>query len=120
MTSRDEYVAVIKEAFVTLGKKAAMEFLVAQLPFLGKGFGLAVLNPIVAYFVTVGLKGITEGVETAAFFLYIDMRVGAQGKDFERAAFENYAAQRRGTPEEKANAEARLRRELRKFVTLTN
>jgi len=120
MSSRDDYVAVIKEAFVTLGKKAAMDFIVAKLPFLGQGFGLAVFNPIVAYFVTMAAKGITEGAETAAFFLYIDMRVGIQGKAFEKAAYANFSAQRSGTPQEKANAEANLRRELRNFISLTS
>lgn len=120
MSTRDEYVATIKDAFVTLGKKAAMEYLVAQLPFLGKGIGLAVLNPILAFFITQALKGVTTGAETAAFFLYIDMRVGNQGKAFEKAALENYKAQRTGTPQEKANAEANLRRALRELITLTN
>lgn len=120
MTSRDEYAAIIKEAFVTLGKKAAMDFIVAKLPFFGKGIGLTVFNPILGYFITVGLKGVTTGVETAAFFLYIDMRVGAQGRAFEEAAYKNYEAQRSGTPREKADAEAILRRELRSFIALTN
>ena len=118
MSSRDVYVDVIKEAFITLGKKAAMEFIVAKLPFLQSGFGAIIVNPIVGYFITMAVKGITEGAETAAFFLYIDMRVGEQGKDFEAAAYENYRAQREGTPEEKLRAENNLKITLRNLVHL--
>lgn len=120
MSSRDEYVAVIKQAFVTLGKKAAMEFIVAQLPFLGRGFGLSVLNPIAGYFVGLAVQGIVEHTETAAFFLFIDMRGSSQGKAFEQSAYENYRAQRQGTPQEKLNAEANLKRDLRALVVFSN
>lgn len=118
MSSRDEYVAVIKQAFVTLGKKAAMEYIVAKIPALGKGFAGTTLNPILGFFIGLAMKGITEGAETAAFFLYIDMRVGEQGKDFEAAAYENYRAQREGTPEEKLRAENNLKVTLRNLVHL--
>jgi hypothetical protein len=120
MSSRDEYVAVIKQAFITLGKKAAMEFIVAKIPQLGVGILGAVANPILGYFIGLALEGITTAAETAAFFLYIDMRVGQQGKDFEAAAYANYNAQRNGTPQEKANAEKQLKTALRKLVVLTN
>ena len=118
MSSRDEYVAVIKQAFVTLGKKAAMDYIVAQIPALGKGIAGAIVNPVIGFFITQALEGIIEGAETAAFFLYIDMRVGDQGKDFEAAAYENYRAQREGTPEEKLRAENNLKVTLRNLVHL--
>lgn len=116
MSSRDEYIAVIKQAFVTLGKEAAMKYLVGLMPFLSGGIAGAILYPILAHYTELILKGIITGAETSAFFAYIDMRVGKQGQAFEAAAYRNYHAQRGTNEKEKADAEKNLRVELRNFV----
>lgn len=116
MSTRDEYVEVIKNAFTTLAKQAAMRYLLSNLPFLA----ISWINPIASYFVGIVIEGIVVRGETAAFFLYIDMRVGQQAKDFEAAAYENYHAQQNGTPQEKKDAEANLKNKFRAFAVLTN
>ena len=114
--TRDEYVASLKQAFVTLGTKVSNGYLVAQIPFLG--------NPIVNKFLTLILnklmKELVDNVETGAFFTYIDVRVPKQGRDFASAAWRNYQAQQSGTPEEKSNAEKDLIKKFHALAMLTN
>jgi len=115
-SSRDEYADQIKSAFLTIGKQAAMKFLVAKFSFLGA----AIINPIVGFFVEMVLQALITEAETAAFFAYIDMRTGSQSKEFEEAAKENFLAQKSGTDEQKRIAAEKLRRSFRDFVSLTN
>lgn len=125
MTTRDEYVASIKQAFFTLGKEAALDYIRGQLPFLTGQvrnkyiafLGVHLANPLAGWIVGLTLESLVTKAETAAFFLYIDMRVGAQGKDFEAAAFANYQAQRQGTDVEKQNAEKNLKAAFHRFAT---
>lgn len=117
MGSRDEYVQSIKDAFLTLAKKAAMATIVQKLPFL---LQFAFLNNIASFIVGKVLEYAIKEGEVGAFFLYIDMRVGVQSKSFTDAALYNSKAQVNGTPEEKKIAEENLINSFRAFVKFTN
>jgi len=116
MSLRDEYVASVKSAFVTLGKDAVMKLLIQKVPFLSWGF----FNPIASMFVGWVLTQVVDATETGLFFLYIDMRVNTQAKDFEQAAYNNYKTRLNGTPEEIKLAEENLKVAFTKFVRITN
>lgn len=116
MISHDEYVQVIKQTFITIGRKVAIKRLVGLFPI----FANPILNPIVLYFVEMIVVALATEGEMDAFFLYIDMRVGKQSEKFEEAAYENYRVQQSGTKQEKLNAENKLRAEFDSFVRLTS
>lgn len=116
MSSRDEYVDSVKRSFVTLGKDAVMKALLQKVPFLSLPF----FNPLAGMFITWVLTKVTELTETGIFFLYIDMRVNSQAKEFEAAAYANRIAQLSGTAEEKKRAEHNLKVAFTKFIRLTN
>lgn len=114
--TQQQYVDLIKSALLTATRKAVMDYLVAQIPFLGWAF----VNPIVGMIVDQILSIVFQQTELAAFFFYIDFRTVAQGKDFENAAVANQTAQTNGTPEQKAKAEQDLITAFRAFAKLTN
>jgi len=116
MSSRDEYVDSVKRSFITLGKDAVMRELLKKVPFLS----LPVVNPFAVLIVTWILTKVTEMTETGIFFLYIDMRVNSQAKEFEAAAYANRIAQISGTAEEKKRAEHNLKIAFTKFIRLTS
>lgn len=109
-----EYVEIIQDSFVSIGVRAIMADLVSRSTF----FALPFFNPITKLFVEYIVKSIAVKLETQSFFWFIDMRVGAQGKDFEKAALENFIAQREGTPEEKKRAEENLKIHFRALAVL--
>lgn len=113
--NRDDYVSLLKEAFVTLGVDSVMKRLVAQIPFLAWPF----FNPLTKLAIRWVVKELVERGETAAFFYYIDVRIKGQHLDFEKAAIENSIAQLEGSPEEKKRAEENLKVAFRNFVHLT-
>ena len=114
--TRDEYVTLLRDTFVTLGVKAVMEHLVLKWSF----FALPFVNPVTNLAVKYIVQLLAKQAETAAFFLYIDMRVGKQAKDFESAAIRNFMAQRTGTPEERKDAEEKLKAAFSLFVRLSS
>lgn len=114
--TRDEYVSIVQSTFVTLGKNAAMKFLVSNFPF----FGWSVINPIAGFFVGLVVEALAKEGEMQAFFLYIDFRVKKQSEAFERAAAENYEAQK-GTDENRKRVAAEiLKLEFSKFARLSH
>jgi 3-hydroxyacyl-CoA dehydrogenase len=114
--TRQEYVTLMKETFITLGVKAVMMEMTSRAAFLAWPFFNPVATMLVKYIVT---KLATTG-ETAAFFLYIDTRVGKQADAFEAAAIKNFLAQKSGSAQEKLDAENNLKRTFAEFVVLTN
>lgn len=111
--TRDEYVASLKSTFLAVGVKQVMEFLISKSAF----FGLSFINPIMAYIVSKVVTILIEKTDVAIFFLYIDMRVGEQAKNYETAALNNHYAQI-GTDEElKKKTEADLIRTFTEFAT---
>lgn len=121
MASRDEYVELLKSTALSVGKKKVLPLLLARLPAkLTTGFFGALLNPFFGLIVGEALEIAIRETEMGAFFLYIDLRTSAQGREFEKQARANFEAQKNGTPEEKELAEKALIDAFRKFVKLTN
>lgn len=114
MGTRDEYVAVIKSTFVSLGKTLIVETANKYLPFLS----LPVIKQVFNYVIDWALTLLVDKTETGIFFLYIDFRVAAQSKEFERAAYVNYYAQQTGTKEQKRDAKIQLLKASREFIAL--
>lgn len=112
MLTREQYVAGIKNLFLVLAKEAVMKQLTASIPFLGGSF----FGPIVGQFIAVILNMAISGTETAAFFQYIDMRVGGQQKDFEKAIAEMISAPEDKKEEAEQNAKLAFKNLVR-FVT---
>lgn len=113
MGSRDDYVDALKSSFVTLGTNAALTALSAEAPWLN----LPIIRSIARFFVGRVLRIVADTGETAVFFLYIDIRVNKQAKDFEFAAYANHEAQLNGTKEQKIAAEKLL---FEKFVAFAS
>lgn len=111
-----EYVEVIKNTAINLGKKTLMKALLTKVPFLFYGpFGV-----ITELLIEKALVILIRETEFAVFFKYIDMRVDQQGKDFTEAALNNYRIQQNGTPEEKKKSEEELISKFKSFVKLTS
>lgn len=114
--TRDQYVEALKSAALDMGRKLVMDWLVAQLPWIA----WKIPNVIAGFVVSQVLKIAIRETEFGLFFLYIDLRTSSQGRSFEAAALRNREAQTKGTPEEKARAEAELISSFRAFVKFTN
>ena len=114
--TRDEYVASIKSSFVTLGTKAAMGYLVTQMPFIAEPIMYKLVETLVYEMMT----KVVNGGELAIFFQYTDFRVNQQGNAFVQAALKNHQAQLSGTEEEKQRAETELIDRFAEFASLTN
>lgn len=120
-SSRDLYVEQLKSTFLALGKEQVLKLLLAQLPArLTTGFIGTLLNPIFGYLVGKVLEIAIREAEIGAFFLYIDLRVKGQAKDFNEKMAANLEAQKGGDPREIAKAEKELKDAFKAFVKLTN
>lgn len=115
MSSRDEYVASLKQAFVTLGGKTIFGLLVADFPFLG----LPIIRNIAQVYIEKYLNKTANSTEMGVFFFYIDVRVNKQSGEFVAACFNNRAAQLTGSDQEKKSAEETLRIAFNRFAVLT-
>ena len=121
MPTRDEYVELLKSTALSVGKQKVLPLLLAQLPAkLTTGFFGALLNPLFGLIVGKALEIAIRETEMGAFFLFIDLRTSAQGREFEKQALANFEKQKHGTPEEKEAAELALIDAFRKFVKFTN
>lgn len=119
--TRDEYVEQLKSTFLSLGKQQVLKLLLAQLPAkLTSGFIGSLLNPILGFLVGKILEIAIREAEIGAFFLYIDMRVKGQGKDFDAKIAANLEAQKSGDPVKIAKAEKELLVAFKNFVKLTS
>lgn len=116
MSTKDDYVAAIKAAFVTMGDKAVESLLISYIPILGS----PILSSILDYLVNFFMKQLVDQGEIAAFFVYTDFRVSAQGAAFTDAAMKNNLAQLNGTDQEKADAKKALWDAFRIFARLTS
>jgi len=114
--TRQEYIDLIKSAFLTAGKKAVMGYLVDKIAF----FSLPIVNPILSMIVEKILTILIQSAEMLAFFTYTDFRVAAQGKSFEAAALRNHIAQQGGSDDEKREAEKLLIDSLRSFIRIAS
>jgi hypothetical protein len=112
----ESYVQFLKTTFKDAGVKLVMKYLVSQIPF----FRLAFINPIAAFFVGKVISIAVDKTELGAFFLFIDLRISAQGRAFEQVALLNYEVQKNGTKEEKLDAEEKLIEKFRELVKFSN
>ena len=123
--SHDELASAIKQAAITIGKKALLNFFEKSIVewAAGKALGKLVTslwflaNPLVGFIIDRLLVYLVQQTEFGLFFWYIDTRVSNQGRDFASAAIENRKAQASGTDMEKANAEKRLRDTFYQFAS---
>lgn len=111
--SQIEYANNLKQAAISMGRKLVLEYIKSKIPFLGNIF----FGPIVGFFIGKVLEIAFEKTELGLFFLFIDMRVGEQAKQFQAAVDKNSKAQ---TESEKKNAEIDLINSFRAFVKLHN
>lgn len=114
--TRDDYVASIKSAFVTVGSKAVEGILIGYFPFLASPF----LSPVLNWIVEKVMTDLADGGELAAFFVYIDMRVTAQGRAFSEAAAKNQEALKNGTEADKAQAKIDLMKAFADLARVTS
>lgn len=92
--TRDEYVETLKATALDLGKRAVLRQLAASVPMFSGGFFGWLAGMIVGKVLQVAI----QQTEFGAFFLYIDMRVDEQGRDFEAAATAYHAAKLEDKP----------------------
>jgi hypothetical protein len=85
-------------------------------PFISLGPFSIIAGYIVGKILEIAIKE----TEFGAFVMYVDFRTNAQGREFEAAALKHQEAQKSGTPEEKANAEADLINKFRALARWTN
>lgn len=114
MLSRQAYVDAMKSAFVAIGVDFTLSWLGSNLPWTR----LPVIRNIVKAVAEKYWSEAARATEFAAFIYFIDTRVNKQGNDFVAAAYANHAAQKNGTPEEKARAESDLKKAHTAFVHL--
>lgn len=120
-TPHDDYVKFLKDLALSIGKKQVLALLIPALPTgLTTGFIGTLLNPLFGFIVGLVLEFAIRETEIGMFFLYIDLRTSAQGRDFEAAARANLDKQKNGSPEQKAKAEKELIDAFRAFVKFTN
>jgi hypothetical protein len=118
---RDEYVELLKSTALSLGKKAVLNLLIPALPgWMTSGLIGTLLNPLFGYLVGMILELAIRETEIGMFFLYIDLRTSAQGREFEKTARANLEKQKNGTPAEKEKSEKELIDAFRAFVKFTN
>jgi hypothetical protein len=121
VSSRDEYVELLKSTVLSLGKKQILPLLLAQLPAgMTTGFVGMLLNPIFGFLVGKVLEIAIRETEIGAFFLYIDLRTSAQGREFEEVMRKNLEAQKGSDPVAKEKAEKELIVAFKAFAKLTN
>lgn len=121
MSSRDDYVELLKSAALSMAKKEIMPLILSQLPSaLTTGFLGSILTPVLGFIVGKVLEIAIHETEIGLFFLYIDLRTSAQGRDFEKTMRANLDAQKNGTLEQKDQAEKDLKDAFKAFIKLTN
>ena len=114
--NQSDYVAQLKAAALSIGKKAVLEKLGAALPFFATGF----FNVVAGFIVGEVLEYAIMETELGAFFYYVDMRTESQSKDFQNAAEIYQTILKKGNKEEIADAEKKLIDSFRAFIKLRN
>lgn len=118
---RDNYVEMLKAAALSLAKKTVLNLILAELPRgLTTGIVGSIVTPVIGFVIGLVIQYAIMKTELAIFFLYIDLRTSAQGRDFEKSMKLNLDAQKSGNKEAIKNAEKKLVdsfRELAKFTS---
>lgn len=113
--TRDETVAAIKTAFVSMGRAAALAAL-APIPF----FNFPGIKQVTEFLITKLLEVISNATEMEAFFLYTDFRTNAQGRDFTQKALDYEAAKKTGDKDAIAKAEQALIDSMRALIKFSS
>lgn len=116
MSTRDEYVEVLKSTLVSMIKKSLLKALISKLPFLAWG----PIGPFVGLVVGKLAEIVVKETEVGLFCFFIDLRTNRQAGKFTEASIENWKIQQGGTDEEKKLAENKLIDSFREFVKLSN
>ena len=118
MSSREQYVQVIKSGAKTVVKNSLSKVISGKLlSWLPTTF-LTALNPLVGWIAGILADELVEASEMYAFFLYVDFRTTKQGqKTYEDMEY-NYQMQINGTKAQKAQAEKNLMESSRKLIAL--
>lgn len=112
----DDFVNILKEELLKSLVKSSTTWLVSKLPFLGWG----PLAPILNLFLTKFLKFLIYESEMACYFLFVELRVNKQGKDFYNALEAKFKAIEGGNPDEIKKTEKDAIDAFRNLVKLTN
>lgn len=113
--TREETVAAIKSAFVSVGK-IAVKTALAPIPF----FNFPIISTIVDFVITKILECVSNAAEMKAFFLYTDFRTNAQGRDFTEKALNYEAIKKTGDAAKTAIAEKELIDSMRVLVKFSS
>lgn len=112
--TRQEYIDAIKKAAIATGKSGLIKVLLIKAPFLF----YPVIGPITELLLGKILEILINETEFAAFFLYMDVRISKQGKEFAEAAVNNYKVQQTGTDQEKKDAEKLLMEKFKPLIVI--
>lgn len=112
MSPSKQYAEAMKQAFFYTVKKLVLDKIFATIPL----FGVGIFNPIISYFVGKLVEILAENGKLLVYFTYIDMRVGAQGDAYEKAAKAYYEAVQKGNDDEIKKAEKLLDKRFDEFV----
>lgn len=112
--THEDYVNMLKDTALKMGKKALKDKALKVVPFLFWG----PLGPITEIVIGKVVETVIIQSELVAFYYYIDLRTSSQGRAFSRAAHANYKAQQSGTEEEKKKAEKDLIEAFNNFAIL--
>jgi len=115
MTSRDEYVGVVKSTAQNLATKLVMARLVVAQPWIAHPIVYAIVETIVDEM----FEELIEKTEFGAFFLFIDFRTNKQGRAFFDAAVRNVKAKLGTDEKEKADAQKALIEAFNNFASWT-
>ena len=112
----DDYIKQAKAFILKRAVKQVFKILVTKLPFLSWG----PVGPLVQFLLKIVIKLAIYETDMSIFFLYTDVRVNAQGREFYQAAEDNMRVQKEGTEQEKKDAEKFLIDSFRNLVKLSN
>lgn len=109
---------VARDSFLTglikLGTSDVIKYLALKVPFFTLSIPAGIAKIVVEQILTIVVKNTSLGI----YFLRVDLSVGKQAKDFERAAKENEKAQLSGDKKAIEKAERELVERARDLIKL--
>ena len=118
MSSRQEFVDVVKSGALTIIKKRLLHIVTTKLLSWIPGKVLTAINPLLGLVVGFVAKELVEDSELLIFFLYVDFRTTRQGQKTYADMANNYKIQISGTKEQKELSENVLMASSRVLIGL--
>ena len=118
MSSREQYVQVIKSAAHSIIKNNLKTVIINKLLSWLPSALLTAVNPIVGFIATILADELVEQSELFAFFLFTDFRTTKQGQKTYADMEYNYKMQISGTKAQKEVAEINLMASSRTLIAL--